>query len=63
MKILTSVAVGRLAGLSLRATTTLPTTVAKGAFEAVLVEVVAENAVAAENMQMMSDNCIMGQGG
>ena len=63
MEFLTSAAVGGLAGLSTRATTTLQTAVAIGSFEAVLVEVVAENAVAAENMQMMSDNCIMGQGG
>lgn len=58
MEFLTSLAVGGLAGLSTRATITLPTAVAIGGFEAVLVEVLAESAVAAENMQMMSDNCI-----
>lgn len=62
MECLTSVAVGGLAGLSTRGTGTLPTAVAIGSFEAVLVEVVAESAVATESMQMMSGNCIMGQG-
>lgn len=52
MEFLTSAAVGGLAGLSTRATTTLQTAVAIGSFEAVLVEVAAESSVAAEKMQM-----------
>lgn len=62
MELVTSVGVGGLAGLRTRGTATFPDAVAAGGFTVVRDNVLAENAVAAKSMHMMTENCIMSQG-